>query len=65
MIDAVVGRDRLPSFEDKPDLPYIHCIVQEAIRWHPVTPLGVAHKSVEEDMYDGYRIPAGSRSFTL
>ncbi|EGN99055.1 hypothetical protein SERLA73DRAFT_54575 [Serpula lacrymans var. lacrymans S7.3] len=39
-IDAVVGRDRLPRFDDRPSLPYIEAILRETLRWHPVTPLG-------------------------
>jgi cytochrome P450 len=39
-LDAVVGRDRLPKFEDKDKLPYIVAIVRETLRWRPVGPLG-------------------------
>ena len=39
-IDAVVGSERLPSFEDRPHLPYVNALVKELIRWHSVTPLG-------------------------
>lgn len=39
-LDAVVGRNRVPSFADWDHLPYIRAIVKEAIRWHPVDPLG-------------------------
>lgn len=38
-LDAVIG-SRLPTFEDRPQLPYIQAIVQEAMRWQQVTPLG-------------------------
>ncbi|KAG6839454.1 hypothetical protein C0991_002394 [Blastosporella zonata] len=41
-LDAVVGRSRLPSFEDMKDLPYIHALVRETLRWHPVDPLGTS-----------------------
>ena len=39
-IDAVVGKDRLPDFGDRPFLPYVSAILEEALRWHPVVPLG-------------------------
>jgi hypothetical protein len=39
-IDAVVGKDRLPDFGDQPLLPYVSAILEEALRWHPVVPLG-------------------------
>ena len=38
-IDEVCG-DRLPSFSDYSTLPYIDAIVKEALRWHPVVPIG-------------------------
>ncbi|KAF7334612.1 hypothetical protein MVEN_02291300 [Mycena venus] len=59
-IDSVVGRDRLPTFEDKPTLPYITALVNEVLRWRPVAPLGLPHFIAVEDEYRGYRIPAGS-----
>ena len=39
-IDAVVGPDRLPNFEDRPSLPYINAVVKESMRWHVPAPLG-------------------------
>ena len=39
-LDRVVGRDRLPTFEDRPTLPYITNIVKETLRWKAVSPLG-------------------------
>ncbi|KAK0465899.1 cytochrome P450 [Desarmillaria tabescens] len=60
-VDAVVGHGtRLPNFDDRPQLPYIDAIVLEALRWNPVTPLGIAHRTMEEDVYRGYYIPAGA-----
>ena len=59
-LDRVVGRDRLPTFEDRPRLEYINMIVDETLRWCPVSPMGVPHRALHEDTYGGYRIPAGS-----
>lgn len=39
-IDSVVGRDRLPSFSDQDELPYVRAMVKEVLRWRPVAPLG-------------------------
>jgi hypothetical protein len=39
-IDVVVGQDRLPDFSDQPRLVYIHAVMLECLRWHPVAPLG-------------------------
>ena len=39
-IDAAVGPNRLPDFEDRPSLPYINAIIKESMRCHLVAPLG-------------------------
>lgn len=37
-VDRVVGRDRLPTFEDRPFLPYVDWVVWECLRWNPGMP---------------------------
>ena len=32
-IDAVIGSDRLPEFQDRESLPYLECLVQETLRY--------------------------------
>ncbi|KAG2134902.1 cytochrome P450 [Suillus bovinus] len=59
-IDSVVGRERLPTFEDRASLPYIEAVVRETWRWEPVVPLGVPHAASSDDVYDGYFIPKGT-----
>ncbi|SJL03008.1 related to cytochrome P450 CYP2 subfamily [Armillaria ostoyae] len=59
-IDAVVGNDRLPGFDDRQRLPYINALVLEVSRWHAVTPTGVPHRVTEDDVHSGYFIPKGS-----
>ena len=39
-LDVVIGRDRLPTFDDRPRLPYIEAVCKEVMRWQMVTPLG-------------------------
>ncbi|KAF7369888.1 Cytochrome p450 [Mycena sanguinolenta] len=57
-VDDVVGRDRLPDFQD--DIPYVDAIVREVLRWRPVVPLSIPHAVTEDDSYKGYHIPAGA-----
>lgn len=59
-LDSVVGPDRLPTFADRESLPYIKAPVKEVLRWHVIAPIGVAHRSVADDVYDGYLLPAGT-----
>ncbi|OAG01121.1 cytochrome P450 [Paraphaeosphaeria sporulosa] len=59
-LDRVVGPDRLPVAADNDSLPYIHAIMLETHRWHPVVPMGFPHTSDAEDVCMGYRIPKGA-----
>ena len=52
-LDAVVGRKRLPTFEDRASLPYLEATIKESLRFHPPTPLGIAHRLVEDDVVQG------------
>ena len=38
-IDRVVGRDRLPTFQDRDNLSYVDCVLKEVLRWNPAAPL--------------------------
>jgi len=40
-LDYVLGPDRLPSFDDRPQLPYVEAIVKEVHRWMPIAVMGV------------------------
>jgi len=59
-IDTVIGSERLPEFGDRSSLPYVEAVLQEAERWHVAVPLGVPHRSLEDDIYMGMFIPKGS-----
>lgn len=60
-LDRVVGRDRLPTFADQPDLVYIGAIVREMMRWRTIIAGGLAHCSTEDDEYNGATVPSSSR----
>ncbi|KAF9466030.1 cytochrome P450 [Collybia nuda] len=59
-LDAVVGPNRLPDFNDRQLLPYINAIVKETMRWQLVAPLGAGHMCTNDDEYGGYFIPKGT-----
>ncbi|KAF6829462.1 cytochrome p450 oxidoreductase [Colletotrichum musicola] len=62
-IDRVVGCDRLPTLEDRKNLPYIEALVKESLRWHSVIPLCLPHTNPEETTYGGYRVPKNAIMF--
>jgi cytochrome P450 len=39
-LDSVTGRERLPTFEDRPMLPFVDAVCKEVLRWRPITPVG-------------------------
>ncbi|KAJ7087130.1 cytochrome P450 [Mycena epipterygia] len=59
-IDAVTQGTRLPTNEDLKDLPYIDAIMKETLRFHAPTPLGIAHRLTQDDIYKGYHLPKGA-----
>jgi len=38
-IDAVVGKDRLPTMDDRPLLPFVEALLRETFRHKPIAPL--------------------------
>ncbi|KAG8895506.1 hypothetical protein FRC01_012331, partial [Tulasnella sp. 417] len=62
-IDKVIGRGRLPTFEDRDKTPYLKAIILETLRWSPAAPVGVPHRLMEDDIYNGYLIPKGTTVF--
>ncbi|KAJ6511409.1 cytochrome P450 [Mycena vitilis] len=59
-LDMVVGRHRLPGFDDRDNLPYISCIVKELLRWRPVAAIAAPHYTTAADEYKGWYIPKGT-----
>ena len=39
-IDRVIGTERLPTINDRPNLPYVNALIKEVMRWNPAVPLG-------------------------
>ncbi|KAH7057425.1 cytochrome P450 [Macrophomina phaseolina] len=61
-LDAVIGHARSPAWADEPALPYVQALAKEILRWRTVTILGgIPHAPVRDDVYRGYRIPAGTQ----
>ena len=39
-IETVVGSDRLPNHDDRPNMPYTNAVISEILRWNSVAPSG-------------------------
>jgi len=58
-LDSVLG-DRMPTLDDLHHLPYSLQVIKETLRLYPAAPL-YARDAVEDDVYQGHLIPAGTR----
>ena len=54
-IDEVVGRSRLPTWDDKPNLPYFEALLAELMRRANVAPFAVIHSNDEEGYISGFK----------
>jgi len=59
-IDRLTNQERVPDFDDREALPYVEAVVRETYRRYPVAPMGVPHRTIQEDEYHGMRIPKGA-----
>ena len=58
-VDRVCG-DRLPEFDDIPQLPTVRAVIKEVLRCRPVTAGGVPHQLTQDDVYNGIYLKAGT-----
>ncbi|KAJ8587523.1 cytochrome P450 [Rhizopogon salebrosus TDB-379] len=59
-LDAVIGRHRAPTFADQPSLPRLQAFIFEALRWRPLIPNGLPHRTTQDVVWGNYCIPAGT-----
>ncbi|KAK9423117.1 putative Cytochrome P450 [Seiridium unicorne] len=56
---------KLPTILDMPKLPILRACIKETMRWKPNVPTGVAHEMEQDDVYEGYFLPKGTRILPL
>lgn len=61
-IDSIIGSDpeRLPTIEDRNNLPYLECMLKELYRINPVVPGGLYHTSTANVKLREWTIPKGA-----
>lgn len=57
LIDKVVGRDRLPSIEDRSSLAYLDAFIYETMRFISFVPLTIPHSTTSDVTIEGLHIP--------
>ena len=58
-LDEQAG-DRMPEFEDIPNLPTVRAVIREVLRWRPVTVGGFPHQLTKDDEYEGLSFKKGT-----
>ncbi|KXN87088.1 Isoflavone 2'-hydroxylase [Leucoagaricus sp. SymC.cos] len=56
-IDTIVGRDRMPTAMDEPQLQYVRSVIKEVQRLHAPFWMATPHYSTEDFVYQGMYIP--------
>ncbi|KAJ0159656.1 O-methylsterigmatocystin oxidoreductase [Colletotrichum tanaceti] len=60
-VDSVFGEDGVRSGQAGADaLPYLKACFLETLRWRPGFPLAIPHATTQDDIYQGYHIPANT-----
>lgn len=59
-VDEVVGNGRLPTLDDRVNLPYIEAVIRENLRIETVVPSSVPHSALADTELEGYNIPKGT-----
>lgn len=56
-IDRVVGKDRMPCIDDRPNMPYCEAVIHESVRHFMGRTFGVPHRALRDTTLAGYYIP--------
>ncbi|KAL9545710.1 hypothetical protein MBANPS3_007016 [Mucor bainieri] len=59
-LDAFISaHGRIPSFQERNDIPYTVAVMRECMRYRSMTPIGVPHSVDQDVVVDGYLLPKG------
>lgn len=56
-IDRVIGRDKIPTMEDRKSLPFTDAVIHEVQRYLDIIPFSIPHYATHDISFRGYAIP--------
>ncbi|KAF5307363.1 hypothetical protein FQR65_LT07080 [Abscondita terminalis] len=56
-IDRVVSRSRLPTLDDRKNMPYTEAVIRESLRFDGVVPINTPRRCLQDTTLGGYFIP--------
>ncbi|XP_075069863.1 cytochrome P450 2D20-like isoform X2 [Mixophyes fleayi] len=59
-IDRVIGRDKLPTIEDRGNMPFTNAVVHEVQRYGNILPMALLHMTYRDTNIQGFDIPKGT-----
>ncbi|KAI8953053.1 cytochrome P450 [Xylaria longipes] len=61
-VDGIFGSDKIPAGTHNAKLPYLTaCLLERrTLRWRPGFPSGIPHATTQDDIYEGFSIPANT-----
>ncbi|CAN7995061.1 unnamed protein product, partial [Ixodes pacificus] len=57
-VDNIVGRERVPEWEDRHRMPYTMAFIWEMLRWRTPTPLGIMRMAERDTTISGFHVTA-------
>ncbi|KAI0532067.1 cytochrome P450 [Xylaria digitata] len=59
-VDEFYGRDKMPTETNEAELPFLVACLLEVLRWRPSIASGIPHATTQDDVYEGFLIPANT-----
>lgn len=53
----MIGRNRVPKFDDRMEMHYTQAVIHEIQRFSDIAPLNVPHMVTKDVQFRGYQIP--------
>ncbi|XP_051017986.1 cytochrome P450 2B1-like [Acomys russatus] len=64
-IDQVIGSRRLPTLDDRTNMPCTEAVLHEIQRFSDLAPLGLPHRVTKDTLFRGYLVPKDTEVYPI